>query len=469
MTKAFARIESPTAAPTPTIGIDFGTTNTVLALSKTPGEVEFLRFDHRGESLSSVLSALCFWSESGPGGRQTRREVGPWAVDEYLERIGGVRLLQSFKTFAGSAAFTQTRIFGAAFGFEEIMAAFLRCVLDHAGIDTAGCRVVVGRPVRFAGHLADDDLAIARYRRALGALGLGAAGIENEPVAAAHYASRALPLDGLVLIADFGGGTSDFSILRMDGPAAARRILPLGQGGVGIAGDSFDRRIIERLVAPRLGGGTTYLSFGKRLAIPNRFHASLSSWSQLAMMKGDGSLDQLRALARQADDGAGIAAFVHVIEHDLSLPLYRAVARAKAALSGEDSALFEVDLESVAIAEPITRAAFESWIAGDVARIGRVLDETLAAAGVAPGAIDHVVATGGTSRVPAVRAMLRSRFPGREILESDPLHSIAAGLALMGQLSLPPSRPPRSPATPSAAPVAARPPVEPPPSVRPGR
>jgi hypothetical chaperone protein len=157
-----------------------------------------------------------------------------------------------------------------------------------------------------------------------------------------------------------------------------------------------------------------------------------------------------------------------VIEHDLSLRLYRAVAKAKAALSSQDAARFEVDLESVAIAEPIARAAFESWIADDVARIGAVLDETLAAAGVAPDAIDHVVATGGTSRVPAVRAMLRGRFPGREILESDPLHSIAAGLALMGQVSLPPSSPPSSPATPSAAPVAARPPVEPP-SLRPGR
>ena len=94
--------------------------------------------------------------------------------------------------------------------------------------------------------------------------------------------------------------------------------------------------------------------------------------------------------------------------------------------------MFEVDLESVAITAPISRAAFEGWIAGDVKRIGRVLDETLHAAGVAPAAIDHVVATGGTSRVPAVRAMLSARFPGKEILEADPLHSIAAGRALMG-------------------------------------
>jgi hypothetical chaperone protein len=432
VTAAFAHRDAAAASPYPTIGIDFGTTNTVVAVSREKGKVDFVRFDHRGDSLSSVLSALCFWSESDAGRRKTRLEAGPWAVDEYLERFGSVRFLQSFKTFAGSKAFAQTRIFGAPYNFEDIMAAFLRCVLDHAGIDTAGCRVVVGRPVRFAGHHADDELAIARYRRAFELLGIGDASIENEPVGAAHYASLALPLSGNVLIADFGGGTSDFSILRMDGQGARRRIAPLGQGGVGIAGDSFDHRIIEKIVAPRLGGGTTYLSFGKRLAIPNRFHANLASWNHLTMMKGNGDLDALRAIARYADDREGIEAFVHVIEHDLSLMLYRAVARAKAALSAQETTVFEVDLESVAITAPISRAAFEGWIAGDVKRIGRVLDETLHAAGIAPAAVDHVVATGGTSRVPAVRAMLGARFPGKEILEADPLHSIAAGLALMG-------------------------------------
>jgi hypothetical chaperone protein len=420
------------AAPSyPVIGIDFGTTNTVVAISERAGDVRFVRFDHRGESLSSVLSALCFWVEAGQGARKTRCEAGPWAVDEYLERFGSVRFLQSFKTFAASEAFVQTRIFGAPYKFEDIMAAFLGSVLEHAAIPVQGSRVVVGRPVRFAGAAADDELAIARYRTAFDVLGMGHARIEPEPVAAAHYASRTLPLDGIVLIADFGGGTSDFSLLRMEGSQDDRRIHPLRQGGVGIAGDALDHRIIERIVAPRLGAATTYRSFGKRLAIPNRFHANLASWSQLALMKGNGDLDELRKIARYADDSAGIEAFVHVIEHDLSLRLYRAVARAKAELSAREETTFEVDLESVTIKAPISRAAFEGWIADDVARIGRVLDETLAAADIAPAAVDHIVATGGTSRVPAVRAMLEARFPAKAIADADPLHAIAAGLALM--------------------------------------
>jgi hypothetical chaperone protein len=431
VTKPLARREISKAPSRRTIGIDFGTTNTVLAVSGGDDDVGFVRFDHRGDSLSSVLSALCFWSEAAPDGRVTHCEAGPWAIDEYLERFGSVRFLQSFKTFAASKAFTQTRIFGAAFQYEDIMAAFLRSVLDHAGLATGECRIVVGRPVRFAGAAADDALAIARYRKAFEALGIGHAGIENEPVAAAHYASRQLPLSGKVLIADFGGGTSDFSLLQMEGAGDRRRIEPLAQGGVGIAGDSFDYRLIDHLVAPRLGKGTTYASFGKQLAIPNRFHANLASWSHLTMMKGNGDLADLRAIAKYAGDSEGLEAFVHVIENDLSLPLYRAVAKVKAELSAQDAAIFEVDLESVKIRAPVSRIDFEGWIAGDVARIGRVLDDMLRTAGVAPGDVDQIVATGGTSRVPAVRKMLRDRFPGKEIADSDPLHSIAAGLALM--------------------------------------
>jgi hypothetical chaperone protein len=432
VTKPLNRLDASKASPLPTIGVDFGTTNTVLAISEGAGQVRFIRFDHRGESLSSVLSALCFWSEATSGGRVTRREAGPWAIDEYLERFGAVRFLQSFKTFAASKAFAQTYIFGAAYSYEDIMAAFLQSVFDHAGVGLGTCRIVVGRPVRFAGVAADDELAIARYRKAFQALGIPEAQIENEPVAAAHYASRELALRGRVLIADFGGGTSDFSILWIDGEGEMRRIVPLGQGGVGIAGDAFDYRIIDHVIAPRLGKGTTYASFGKQLAIPNRFHANLASWSHLTMMKGNGDLADLKDIAKYARDREGVDAFVHVIENDLSLPLYRAVARAKAELSSQEAALFEVDLESVKIAAPIARSDFEGWIASDVARIERALDETLKTAGVAPEEVDQIVATGGTSRVPAVRRMLRERFPGREISDSDPLHSIAAGLALMG-------------------------------------
>jgi hypothetical chaperone protein len=432
VTKPLVRGDIAKASPRQTIGIDFGTTNTVLAISEGDGGVRFVRFDHRGDSLSSVLSALCFWSDATPDGRVTRREAGPWAIDEYLERFGSVRFLQSFKTFAASKAFTQTRIFGAAYQYEDIMAAFLQSVLDHAGIATEGRRVVVGRPVRFAGASADDNLAILRYRKAFETLGIAQAQIETEPVGAAYYASLELALSGKVLIADFGGGTSDFSLLQMEGEGRRRRIEPLAQGGVGIAGDAFDYRIIDHLVAPRLGKGTTYASFGKQLAIPNRFHASLASWSHLTMMKGNGDLASLKDIAKYARDSEGLEAFVHVIENDLSLLLYRAVAKVKAELSASEAAVFEADLESVKIRAPVTRADFESWIAADVARIGRALDDMLRAAGVAPDSVDQIVATGGTSRVPAVRKMLRDRFPDKEISDSDPLHSIAAGLALMG-------------------------------------
>ncbi len=198
VTKPLARRDIAKASPRQTIGIDFGTTNTVLAISGGDGGVRFVRFDHRGESLSSVLSALRFWSEVTPDRRVTRREAGPWAIDEYLQRFGSVRFLQSFKTFAASKAFTQTRTFGAAYQYEDIMAAFLRSVLDHAGSRPGGLPRR-RRPAGAVRRLPADDTPSRSFD-----IGKRSKRLEHRPCAnrklsrsaLAHYASLELALQG---------------------------------------------------------------------------------------------------------------------------------------------------------------------------------------------------------------------------------------------------------------------------------
>src|SRR5918997_5483640 len=128
------------------IGIDFGTSNTVVALADARGNVEALTFDHRGDDLKVYVTALCFWDARHGNGLRTEVEGGPWAIDQFLEGLHAHRFIQSFKTFAASATFKETRIFRERYRFEDLLAAFLRTLVRHAGgaLDFGARDVIIG-------------------------------------------------------------------------------------------------------------------------------------------------------------------------------------------------------------------------------------------------------------------------------------------------------------------------------------
>ncbi|HEX2552654.1 MAG TPA: Hsp70 family protein [Microvirga sp.] len=425
----------PSAEPV-SIGIDFGTSNTVVALAGPDGRAEAIRFDHNGRELKVYVTALCFWDEPVGSTRRMQVDGGPFAIDRFLEGRHAHRFIQSFKTFAASASFQETRIFRERFRFEDLLAAFLRVLARDAGaaLDFAAERIVVGRPVRFAGHKPDDALAMSRYRAAFGRLGAPHARYVYEPVGAAFFYARGLNRDATVLVADFGGGTSDFSVMRFEVGGGEVRAEPLGHAGIGIAGDAFDARFVDRVVAPRLGKGGQYRSMGdKLLALPNHYFANLARWNHLALMKGSGDLKELRELARAALDPAPLETFIDIVEQDLGFALYRAVSDAKVTLSNEREAHFRFEAGGVGIEARVTRDAFERWIAPDVQRIAATVDEALAHAGVEAGAIDRVFLTGGTSFVPAIRRLFVERFGAERLTSADQFEAIAYGLALIGR------------------------------------
>jgi hypothetical chaperone protein len=425
---------APAAA---SIGVDFGTSNTVVALATEDGRVEAVRFTHGGVTENVYASALCFLKERPGSGLPPRAEGGPWAIEHLLEEHAALRFMQSFKTFAASRAFQSTTIFGQRFQFEDLLVAFLRTLLRHADtvLDLSAARIVVGRPVRFAGSSPDDGLAMQRYRDAFGRLGASRALYVYEPVGAAFSFARTVDRDATVLVADFGGGTSDFSVMRFSRTAGVLKAEPLGHAGIGIAGDSFDAHIVDHVVSPRLGRGSSYRSFGKELPVPYRYYARLSRWNELALMKGSRDMRELRELARASDDPAPLEDFITLVEFDLGFPLYRAVSTAKVALSTGDATEFRFVEEGIDIRATITRREFETWIGKDLVRIAASVDQALDTAGVAPGEVDRVFLTGGTSFVPAVQRLFSERFGSEKLSSADQFESIAYGLALIGQTS----------------------------------
>jgi len=419
--------------PTRSAGLDFGTTNSVVALAGDGGQPpRLIALDGPDGADEVFRSALCFWQDEAVRGGLAV-EAGPAAIHEYLELPSDSRFLQSFKSVAASSSFETAPVFTKRYRFEELGRLFLGRLAGHASgqLDRLE-RIVVGRPVHYAGARPDPALARTRYD----AMFAGFADEVHyvyEPLAAAFsYASR-LDQPATLLVADFGGGTSDFSVVRVEEPGARQRCMPLGHAGVGLAGDRFDQRIVDRLVLPWLGKGSQYRSFDKLLDIPGGWFADFSDWSKLALMRNRRTLDELERLQRTALDPDAIGRMIAMIKHELGLPLYDAVGRLKRALSEEERATFRFSGAGVEIEAAVTRAEFESWIAPDMARVVAAVDEALANAGVHQEDIDRVFLTGGTSLVPAVRALFTGRFGSSRIMSGGELTSIAHGLALVAR------------------------------------
>ena len=176
-------------------------------------------------------SALCFWEEGGAAGLSA--EAGPWAIQEYLDYPQGSRFIQSFKSVAASATFEHATVFERRFRFEELGQLFLRklAVRSHGQLDGEALRLIVGRPVEYAGNRPDEALARLRYDAMFDGLGSEIHYVYEPLGAAFSYASR-ITEPATILVADFGGGTSDFSVVRIEAPGAARRCTPLGHAGV---------------------------------------------------------------------------------------------------------------------------------------------------------------------------------------------------------------------------------------------
>jgi hypothetical chaperone protein len=417
------------------LGLDFGTTNTVIAVADDSEHTHSVAYQSPAGSSDSMRTALSFLKDRQLGAGALKVEAGQAAIRTFIDNPGECRFLQSIKTFAASPLFQGTLVHARRFQFEDLMEVFLKRLEAYAGEGwpTDAKRLVAGRPVHFAGANPDPSLATSRYNEALTRLGFPEIHYVYEPVAAAFYFAQNLKADATVLVADFGGGTTDFSLIRFETEGGKLKATPIGQSGVGIAGDQFDARMIDQLVAPEIGKGSQFESFGKLLDVPSNYYLAFSRWNQLSVFKTLKEFTDLKSLVRQAEEPEKLELFIDLIDHDEGYPLYQAVSAAKMALSSAEEAEFRFAPLGKAGHKTVTRAAFEGWIADDITRMEEALDQVLASTNTSADSIDKVFLTGGTSFVPAVRNIFHRRFAEDKIETGGELVSIAHGLALIGE------------------------------------
>ncbi len=415
--------------PTPTaLGFDFGTTNSAMALSDGGSG--------RARVTRTFRSVLYFDPDERGKDRRPLAVAGPPAIERYLAGDGSGRLIQSLKSYLASRQFRATSVFGITYTLEDLIALIVRDLRVQArselGAELPG-HVVVGRPVRFAGEESDQEYALARLRQALLAGGFESVDFEYEPVAAAWHYESSLDHDELVLIADFGGGTSDFCLVRV-GPGVRARGRSasdiLGTEGVALAGDAFDARILLQRVAPALGKGTTYVSHGKSMPVPPWLYSHLERWHHLSFLKSKETQKLLDDIQRECSAPEKLAALAHLIDADLGYQLYRSVEKTKLELSARADAPFAFDDDPIQIRAQVARVDFEAWIADELAAIAGCVDRLLDRTGVAAAEVDRVFMTGGSSLVPSVRALFVQRFGEARLAGGDEMTSVASGLAL---------------------------------------
>ena len=419
------------------IGVDFGTTNSSIACADRSGEVRLAQFPYLG-SLTDSYRSLLYLQQTKVGGANTLKSwTGPEGTEQYLSADVKGRLIQSLKSFLSSRNLHSTEVFGRRHTIEDLIARILRDLREKAehqfGVSIRSA--VVGRPVHFVGaeNPEDDGYAEGRLRLAFESAGYEAVGFEMEPVAAAHHYESTLDHDELILIGDFGGGTSDFSLVHV-GPTARRKENIsggiVGNAGVGIAGDAFDAKIIKHLVSPALGAGSHLRSLGKILTVPNWVYIRLERWHHLSLLRGRDVLAMLRGVQAQSLEPEKIVALIHFIKEDLGFHLHRAVQKVKNDLSNAPLATFQFSDGFVDLAAEVKRPTFEEWISEELEKISGCVDSLLTSSGVLPKDVDMVFLTGGSSFVPAVRRIFESRFGKERIRGGNEFTSVARGLAL---------------------------------------
>jgi hypothetical chaperone protein len=409
------------------IGIDFGTTNSSIAVARDGHTVETVQFQTETGTTETYRSVIYFEPKK-PG------VSGPKAIEQYLAADEKGRLIQSLKSFLASRHFNGTSIYGRQFSVEDLITVMLRDLRVQAEqqIGPFNGPIVVGRPVRYSNADTDEDnqFAIDRLKRALDKADIGPVIFEYEPVAAAYFYESSLDHDELILIGDFGGGTSDFSLLRVGPHARENPNRILGTEGIALAGDAFDARVVRNLISLKLGRTSEYRSLDKVLPMPEWIYSDLERWHYLSFLKSSDTIQMLRSIRVNSFEPDKINALLHIVQNDLGFYLHRSVQQMKAELSLDLIGTFVFEDHVLQMRGRVKRSTFEGWIDEDLQKIRGAVERLLVRANIANSDVDRVFLTGGSSLVPRVRRVFQERFGAERISSGSEFTSVAKGLAL---------------------------------------
>ncbi|MBW8781074.1 MAG: Hsp70 family protein [Verrucomicrobia bacterium] len=415
-------------------GIDFGTSNSAVTIWNAT-----TRTLVRDPRIAGVDASFLYFPATT---RRIAPVIGNAAKLRYVEDEMRGRFFQAVKTILPYATFTDTVINNQTYLIEDLIALFLQNLKARGDAVTRQDvkRVILGRPAVFSEDPAEDQLAEERLRRAARLAGFEEIHFQYEPIAAAFAYEARITRPERVLVGDFGGGTSDFTVVQLD---PARQGLTdrlrdiLATGGLPIAGNKYDSATMWHKVTPHFGRGAKYDSWGKQIEVPDSLYRTICQWDQIVFLRNAKKLDLLWRLTGLSDDPPAFERFQALIKENQGFALFQIIEGAKIALTTREQAPLRFTHPRIPLDMQLTLAEFNHNSADLTAAITGYLDKFLSDAKIAPASIETVFLTGGTSLIRSLRSEFVHRFGAVKIRDGNEFTSVADGLALSAPLFFP--------------------------------
>jgi hypothetical chaperone protein len=413
-------------------GIDFGTTNSALAI-----------YDEATKEIQDTIiipSLIYFYHQPDPA-IDKNYVVGEEAITAYLNDGMKGRFIKSVKQILSRSSFTETRIHNKRYNASDLVAIILRELKGRADSLTGqDCRkAVIGRPVFFDDdNVQKDTLAQTRLSKAAEIAGFNNVRFQFEPIGAAFAYEKTLTKKENVLVADLGGGTTDFTYLVLDPEKTGskdRKNDMMATGGIYIGGDSFDSAFMWEKGTPYFGKNTQYEATpGKVLTVPKSLFANICSWEQMNFFNGPRIKKDIEDYYYYSGNDRKFKNLITLIDYNLGYSVFQSIEKTKVTLTDADSTMFSYHNMDIDIEEEITLPVYEQIIAKDVERIESYLNEFMIQNKIDPENIDSLFLTGGTSMVGSIQTLFKNKFPKVKLNSGDNFKSVAKGLAYSGYL-----------------------------------
>lgn len=404
-------------------GIDFGTSNSSLAVANQ-NDVFLVPVENDNQTIPSAM----FFAR-----KDNHAYFGREATERFLTRQPG-RLMRSLKRVLGSSAMRQgTMVNGELMKFDQIIAAFLDQMKRKAEADcgTELRHVVMGRPVHFVDNdAAADQRAENELKQIAKNLGFEHVGFQFEPIAAAFAHEARVSGEKLAMVVDLGGGTSDFTIIRLSRENATKHDRNediLANTGVRLGGNDFDRDLSLAEMMPELGFRSKYGT--KNLEVPSYHYFDLSEWSKVNFLYTNRILFQAKQLLRETHDPVRYGRLINVLEQETGHAVLAETEKIKIGLASSESFAATLGFIDQDLRIDVARKDFDAAIITKTERIVQSARECLQAAGVTPESIGLVIMTGGSTEIPLIQQHFRQLFPAAEWSEENKLSSVGLGLA----------------------------------------
>jgi hypothetical chaperone protein len=438
------------------VGMDFGTTNSGMAVYDGR-QIELLPLDPKNANPNVARTSLYITNDqtifigreavnryfSDNVGRPVKLkkvwvgEIEVYGADMYyvtdvyawVDILSPGRLFLSIKTGLRDADYQGTVVGQFYYSLENLVSTYLSMAKMRAErlLGRELRQVVLGRPVHFANDPKGDALAQNRLLDAAFRAGYEKVYLQYEPVAAAYHYAVQMERPQNILVFDFGGGTLDITVMRLDGHKAKE---VLATGGVPVAGDVFDQKLVRAKLPVHFGEGSHYFANGNWLPLPKWIFDIFSDWQRIIDLQTPKTRKLLHEIARTADRQRAVEGLVSLVENNYGLQMFDAIEQVKRRLSDDMATMIRFSGPKFRVSEMVKRSEFEQIIYAETQLIEKHLDETVRDSGLRPDQIDAVIRTGGSSNIPVFKYMLMEKFGAKKVQAIDTFSSVTSGLGV---------------------------------------